>query len=294
MKIILNGSICEEQEAVVSVYDHGFLYGIGLFETFRTYNGKAFMLSEHLERLRQGCKDLWIHIELDPQAIQQQIQQLLAVNNLADAYFRLSVSAGADLLGLPSDAYETPTVILYIKPLPALDEKLYEHGRSLQLLSLRRNSPEGAGRLKSFHYMNNILAKREMASYPWATGAEGLFLNNEGVIAEGIVSNLFFIRNGKCYTPQLETGILPGITRAAVIEIAHDVKCSVEEGLYDWEELKKADEIFLTNSIQEIVPVNVLFDTEGRKFTVGDGKAGVMTRQFLRLYQWKRGSECLE
>ena len=196
MIISMNGSLCEEKEAVVSVYDHGFLYGMGLFETFRTYQGKAFLLEEHLERLVQGCKELAIQLEIKLSYWEQQIAQLLSVNQLQDGYFRLSVSAGTDLLGLPGHAYRNPTVILYVKALPAMDEQLYVKGKSLQLLRLPRNSPEGGWRLKSFHYMNNIMAKRELMEYPWAVGAEGLFLNQSGDVAEGIVSNVFFVRMG--------------------------------------------------------------------------------------------------
>jgi 4-amino-4-deoxychorismate lyase len=285
MIISMNGSLCEEKEAVVSAYDHGFLYGMGLFETFRTYQGKAFLLEEHLERLVQGCKELAIQLEVKISYWEQQIAQLLAVNQLQDGYFRLSVSAGTDLLGLPANAYLNPTIILYVKALPVMDEKLYEQGKALQLLRLRRNSPEGGWRLKSFHYMNNIMAKRELMEYPWAAGAEGLFLNQSGDVAEGIVSNVFFVKQGKCYTPQLDTGILPGITRQRVIQLAVQMNVSLEQGLYSWEDLAAADEIFLTNSIQELVPVTVLFDLEGKQQQVSKGIIGQVTKELLGLYR---------
>jgi 4-amino-4-deoxychorismate lyase len=284
MIISLNGSLCDEREAMVSVYDHGFLYGMGLFETFRTYQGKAFLLQKHLERLEQGCREL--SIELNAQVLYwtQQVSLLLAANHLEDGYFRLSVSAGTELLGLPSEPYHDPTIILYVKPLPASDKQLYVNGKALQLLRLRRNSPEGAMRLKSFHYMNNILAKRELALYPWARGAEGLFLNEDGALAEGIVSNLFFIKQSKCCTPQLSTGILPGITRELVIEIAVQMGLSVQQGLYSWEDLVAADEIFMTNSIQELAPVSTLFNLDGEKQEISQGRIGKITEDLLREY----------
>jgi 4-amino-4-deoxychorismate lyase len=285
MKISLNGSICDEQEAVVSVYDHGFLYGIGLFETFRTYKGKAFLLEKHLERLRQGCAELWIELQLNVQQINMQVTALLAANELQEGYFRLSVSAGTDLLGLPDRPYAAPTVLLYVKPLPLQEEKLYINGKALQLLRLRRNSPEGGERLKSFHYMNNILAKRELSNYPWAAGAEGLFLNGAGFVAEGIVSNMFFIRDGVCHTPHLDTGILPGITRALVIDLAEQAGVTVETGLYNWEGLLAADEIFITNSIQEIVPITTLFNVEGKGYLISEGKTGPFTRRLRQMYR---------
>jgi 4-amino-4-deoxychorismate lyase len=286
MIILLNGSLCEEKEAVVSAYDHGFLYGMGLFETFRTYRGKAFLLNEHLERLVLGCKELAIQLEVKLSYWEQQIKQLLAVNQLQDGYFRLSVSAGSDLLGLPANAYLNPTVILYVKALPVMDEQLYVKGKSLQLLCLRRNSPEGGWRLKSSHYMNNIMAKRELMEYPWAAGAEGLFLNHAGAVAEGIVSNVFFVKQGICYTPQLDTGILPGITRQQVLELAKKMNLPVDQGLYSWEELVEADEIFLTNSIQELVPVNALFDFEGNQQQISKGAIGQVTEGLLREYRF--------
>ncbi|MEX2459887.1 MAG: aminodeoxychorismate lyase [Paenibacillaceae bacterium] len=285
MIISLNGSLCDEKEAMISAYDHGFLYGLGLFETFRTYQGKAFLLLEHLERLTQGCNGLAIQFRNDHTYWERQIKQLLTSNHLYDGYFRLSVSAGTDILGLSAKPYLKPTLVLYVKALPEMDKSLYEQGKPLQLLRLRRNSPEGAWRLKSFHYMNNIMAKQELAKYPWAQGAEGLFLNEAGAIAEGIVSNVFFIKQGKCYTPQVNTGILPGITRQRVIELAEQLSIPLEEGIYGWEELACAEEIFLTNSIQELVPIHTLFDLEGNPQQIGKGRIGTITQKLLQYYR---------
>lgn len=284
MIILMNGSLCEESQALVSAYDHGFLYGMGLFETFRTYQGKAFLLDAHLERLSQGCKALAIELELKRDHWEHQIEQLLKVNQLEDGYFRLTVSAGADILGLPANSYSDPTIILYVKPLPVMDIMLYEQGKALQLLRLTRNSPEGDQRLKSFHYMNNIMAKRELAEYPWAAGAEGLFLNQAGYMAEGIVSNIFFVRQGGICTPEISTGILAGITRQWVLEHAGKDH-QVEEGLFGWQALVEADEIFLTNSIQELVPVTVLFDVHGEKIKISNGSIGPVTHGLLQHYR---------
>jgi 4-amino-4-deoxychorismate lyase len=132
--------------------------------------------------------------------------------------------------------------------------------------------------------MNNILAKRELSNYPWAVGAEGLFLNGAGYAAEGIVSNMFFIRDGICHTPHLDTGILPGITRALVIELAELAGVTVEKGLYSWEDILAADEIFITNSIQEIVPITTLFNVEGKGYLISEGKTGPFTRRLRQMY----------
>jgi 4-amino-4-deoxychorismate lyase len=264
MIISLNGRFMEEKEAVVSVYDHGFLYGMGLFETFRTYNGQAFLLEEHISRLTQGCNELGISFQPDIQKLRKNVEYLLQANKLSDGYFRYTITAGMSIFGLPGEEnYEHPTEILYVKALPERNDKLYETGKPLQLLKLARNTPEGMYRLKSLHYMNNILAKRELAAYPWATGAEGLMLTDEGYVSEGIVSNVFFVREGVLYTPSLDTGCLPGVTRQFVIKLAQQLDIAVEEGLYTWNDLISSDEIFVTNSIQELVPISCLYRPDG-------------------------------
>ncbi|MGF9917486.1 aminodeoxychorismate lyase [Paenibacillus ehimensis] len=285
MKIDLNGNVIEEQKAVVSVYDHGFLYGMGLFETFRTYGGRPFLLEWHLERLAAGCRELDICYVPDPNRLQFRIRRLLEANELTDAYFRFTVTAGTDILGLPAEPYKHPSEVLYVKPLPPVDSSVYVSGKPLQLLESRRNSPEGKIRHKSLHYMNNILAKQELRRYPWAGQAEGLLLDARGFLSEGIVSNVFFVRGGELHTPSAETGLLPGITRRYVMTAARETGLSVSEGLYKWEDLTGADEVFLTNSIQEIIPVTRLFDREGNGHAVGDGLAGPITGRLLSWYR---------
>ncbi|MDF2926324.1 MAG: 4-amino-4-deoxychorismate lyase [Paenibacillaceae bacterium] len=283
MKIAMNGALCAADTAVISVYDHGFLYGMGLFETFRTYGGQPFLLEEHLQRLAEGCRELSIAYEPDIGRIETLVTQLLSVNGMEDAYFRLSVSAGVDVLGLPGEEYGKPAEIIYIKSLPV--PATGNGGKALQLLATRRNTPEGETRLKSFHYMNAINGKRELDRYPWAQGAEGLFLDDCGFVAEGIVSNVFFVQEGVLRTPALDTCILPGITRDWVIQAASAQGIPVEEGFYPWEALLEAEEIFLTNSVAEIVPVNRLFDNDGNVQTVADGKIGAVTEKLKELYR---------
>lgn len=268
MKLSWNGKIVDEQEAVVSVLDHGFLYGVGCFETLRTYHGHPFELDRHLDRLERSCASIGIHWRADRVGLRQLIDQLREANALDDCYIRISVSGGIGQVGLSSNGYESPNVIVYMKRLPdqRQQDRLAADGRSLQLLKLRRNTPEGEQRLKTFHFLNNVLAKQELAQYHWAQGAEGLFLSGEGYVAEGIVSNVFFVCDQKLCTPAVDIGILPGITRALVMEMAGhmEMKLSVEEGTYSLDELCMAKEIFLTNSVQEIVPVTSIFDTDGR------------------------------
>ncbi|AFC33690.1 4-amino-4-deoxychorismate lyase [Paenibacillus mucilaginosus 3016] len=285
MKIDLNGQLIEEGQAVVSVYDHGFLYGMGLFETFRTYGGRPFLLEWHLERLAAGCAELDMAFVPDPGGLRRRIARILEDSGLEDAYFRYTVTAGSGALGLPAEPYGQLTEVLYAKPLPPADPEVYRSGRGLQRLALPRSTPEGRTRLKSLHYMNNILAKQEMRKYPWARSAEGLFLDGQGRLCEGIVSNVFFVRKGAIHTPAPETGLLCGITRRFVLSLAGELGIPVHEGFYDWEDLQQADEAFLTNSIQEIVPVTVLWDGQGGQSGIGGGCIGPVTERLLLAYR---------
>ncbi|WP_337103181.1 aminodeoxychorismate lyase [Paenibacillus sp. YIM B09110] len=287
MKVSLNGSVKEASEAVISVYDHGFLYGLGLFETFRTYGGRPYLLNRHLRRLQAGCEQLGIQYRGDEKGISEQVTELLAANGLTDGYVRLTVSAGVGELGLPTGDYEQPSVLLLVKSLPPVNDSIPMHGRELRLLQTRRNTPEGDIRFKSLHYMNNIIAKRELLASSPPSGAEGLMLTKEGWLAEGIVSNLFYVKDGILYTPAIHTGILPGVTRERVLELAREAGRSVHEGYFTWEELVQADEIWMTNSIQELIPITTLSDIVSRNETVqvGDGYAGELTRGLLALYR---------
>ncbi|OME83855.1 MULTISPECIES: aminotransferase class IV [Paenibacillus] len=294
MKFIgMNGGIVEAAEAVIPVMDHGLLYGMGLFETFRTYEGKPFLIERHLSRLMNSCRELGIVHRADAERISRWISELMEANGLQDAYIRYTVTAGEGLLGLPAGDYLKPSEILFAKELPAANEMLYEKGRAMRRLSLPRNTPESSVRLKSLHYMNNILAKRELAEYPSHSDGptEGLMLTAAGEVAEGIVSNVFFVKAGRLYTPDVSTGILPGITRAVVLELAADLGMEVEEGRYSWEFFTGADEIFTTGSVQEIVPVTTLIGAEGETLVIGQGLAGPITRTLLSAYRRKAGQK---
>lgn len=294
MKYIgMNGGIVEAAEAVIPVMDHGLLYGMGLFETFRTYEGKPFLIERHLNRLMDSCRELGIAHRADTERISRWISELMEANDLQDAYIRYTVTAGEGLLGLPAGDYLKPSEILFAKELPAANEMLYEKGRALRRLSLPRNTPESSVRFKSLHYMNNILAKRELAGYPGHSNGsiEGLMLTAAGEVAEGIVSNVFFVKAGRLYTPDVGTGILPGITRAVVLELAADLGIEAEEGCYSWEFFTGADEIFTTGSVQEIVPVTTLIGAEDEILVIGQGLAGPITRTLLSAYRRKAGQK---
>jgi len=285
MKLLVNGQLTDNTEAVISVFDHGFLYGMGLFETFRTYNGIPWLLDKHIDRLGQGCEMLGIHYAADLPRMKESVLQLLKANGLEDGYFRWSVSAGEGAIGLPTETYEKPNEVVYVKAL-AHDQPADRKGKALRLLSLPRSTPEGSFRLKSFHYMNNIVAKRELNASGAAFGTEGLFLDGNGYIVEGMVSNVFWVTDGVLYTPAVHTGLLAGITREYVLQMAAGMGIAAQEGLYGWSELLKADEVFLTNSIQELVPVTTLENAQAQSWHPGGmNTAGPITYRLMTQYR---------
>ncbi|AST05852.1 4-amino-4-deoxychorismate lyase [Anoxybacillus flavithermus] len=270
MFIYINGQIVKKEEARISAFDHGFMYGLGLFETFRVYDGHPFLLDDHLARLHNGLDMLNISCSITRNDVLHILSQLLKANGYRDAYVRLNISAGIGDVGLQVEPYTNPTIIMYMKPIPTFSEE-----KVCQTLQVRRNTPEGSVRLKSHHYLNNILGKQEVGHHP---NVEGIFLTKEGFVAEGIVSNVFWVKDGIVYTPSVETGILNGVTRLFVIDLLCSWGIDVQEGCYSLQQLKEADEIFLTNSIQEIVPVCRL-DND-----VYPGKCGEMTSRLQRAY----------
>lgn len=244
-----DGRLYKAEELTVSAYDHGFLYGIGFFETFRTYNGKIFLWDAHWNRLSRALSDFRIAMPYEQKTILSAIETLTEENNGEDGYFRLNISAGIHDIGLQPSHYEKPTVILYRKALhmvPRGTEK------SAVWLDTIRNTPENGMRHKSHHYANNVHARFEVESL--AT-CEGFFLTAEGYVAEGITSNIFWSRNGRIYTPSLQTGILAGTTREWIMKSS---LFKIEEGLFTKEVLEKADEVFISNAVQEIVPIKQL------------------------------------
>lgn len=254
MYMYINGEYVLETEAKISPFDHGFLYGLGLFETFRIYDGHSFLLDDHFQRLEHSVKQLNIILKLAREELTSIISQLLSLNQLKNAYVRLNVSAGEAPIGLKTEAFTSPTIIVFIKP---ISEALPKEKQAI-LLKTPRNTPEGAERLKSHHYLNSILGKREVPD----NGYEGIFLTKAGHIAEGVVSNIFWVKKGQVYTPSISTGILNGITRNFVIELLKKNKLSCFEGFYFKEDLYSADEVFITNSIQEIVSIKAVDSRE--------------------------------
>lgn len=252
MQCWMNGNYMAAQDLRISPFDHGFLYGLGFFETFRTYRGQVFRWEEHMDRLQLALSQYHIHLTYPEKFLLEVVQQLNKLAGGQDGYFRLNVSAGEHHIGLQPTEYKQPNVIIFRKELQNTKrgtEKI------AQWLSTPRNTPEQGLRVKSHHYGNNVLGRFEMLSL---AQQEGFFLTEQGYVAEGVTSNVFWVKNDILYTPSLETGILPGIIRAWVIEKASELDLEVKEGFYTKEDLLQSTECFITNSVQELVPISSL------------------------------------
>ena len=244
----MNGRYIDEKELQVSPFDHGFLYGLGFFETFRTYEGKAVYLKQHLHRLLEALNEYRIAFPYRIHDLEEVIEKLNAQDN-QEGYFRLNVSAGVHPIGLSPWEYATPNVILFRKELPKM---LRGTEKEAVWLITPRNTPEQSIRHKGHHYGNNVKARLEL---PNLVHYEGFFTDENGCVAEGITSNIFWIKDGILYTPSVEIGILSGITRNVVIELAQQMNIEVREGCFLKWELEQADECFITNAVQELVPI---------------------------------------
>jgi branched-chain amino acid aminotransferase len=280
--IYLNGRLIPRSKAKLSPLDHGFLYGYGLFETMRAYQGHIFRLDHHLDRLRRSAQSLGLthnilNVVEGKQSLEAVCMETLEANKLKDARLRLTVSAGeGDMTPDPSTC-SNPTVLITARNLvPPLPEK-YEPGFKAALSSLRRNSQSPLSRLKSTCYIENILAR--MAAR--AVGCdEAILLNEQGYLAEGSTTNIFLVSNGELITPSLESGVLPGITREAVLEIARVSNIKTMERQVDLKELIEAEEAFITNSILELMPLTWF---EGKP--IGTGKPDQLTKELLAAYR---------
>ena len=258
----MNGQYIEEQDLRISPFDHGFLYGLGFFETFRTYKGKAVFLPLHVERLLEALKEYRIDFPYTLNELKDIIEQLNAQDD-EEGYFRLNVSAGEHPIGLAPSAYAKPNVILFRKALPQIKRGTEKEAVWLKTI---RNSPEQQQRHKSHHYGNNVRARLEL---PSLAAHEGFFTDARGVVAEGITSNIFWIKDGILYTPSAKLGILPGITRKLVIELATAMGIQIQEGSFLKWELEQADECFVTTAIQELVPISHIGNV---RFAGSDGR----------------------
>lgn len=276
MWVFLNDRFVRKEDAVVSVFDHGFLYGDGVYETIRSYGPRIFMRDQHLARLRRSAEAIGLHIPIPPSQWPDLLYEAMRCNEVgndrADAYLRITVSRGAGEIGLDPSLCPHPTVVIMTKALQGYPPTLSRDGVSLTVAKTRRNLPEALSpQIKATNFLNNILAKRESIA---AGTFDSLLLNWREELTECTISNLFFFSGRTLHTPALECGILDGITRTIVMTLAQEERIPIEKGRYQLAVLLRADECFLTNTTMEIMPVTRI-DT----FPIGNGSPGPLTRR---------------
>jgi branched-chain amino acid aminotransferase len=271
-KVYINGKLFDKSEAKVSVFDHGLLYGDGVFEGIRAYSGRVFRLQQHVDRLYESAKGIHLEIPMPRAAMADAINQTLASNKLTDAYIRVVVTRGAGSLGLDPRKTTDPQVIIITDKIALYPPELYDHGLKIITAATTRNHPNAVNpRIKSLNYLNNIMGKVEATQ---AGCLEALMLNHKGEVAECTGDNVFVVQHGVIHTPSSASGILEGITRAAVIELARGAGYTVIERTMDRLDVFKAEECFLTGTAAELIPV---VECDGR--VIGDGRPGPITRE---------------
>lgn len=286
MKVYIDGKFYDKKSAKISVFDHGFLYGDGVFEGIRAYNSRVFCLDEHLVRLFESARSICLEIPLTTKQMKDAVLKTLRLNKMKDAYIRLVVSRGEGDLGLDPRKCPVPTVIIITDKITLYPEDKYRDGLRIITVATKRNIPEALNpRIKSLNYLNNILAKIEVNL---AGVLEGLMLNKEGYVTEATGDNVFLVyeraENGKkrveLCTPPVHAGILEGITRKKVMELARKNGYYVEEKLFTLHDVYTAKECFLTGTAAELIPV---VNVDGRD--IGKGKPGEITKVLLKAFR---------
>jgi branched-chain amino acid aminotransferase len=285
--INLNGKFVRKEKAVVSVFDHGLLYGDGVFEGIRSYNGRVFKLDEHIERLYTSAKAITMTVPVSKEKMKAEIIATIRRNKLKDSYIRVVVTRGAGDLGL--NPLKCPKAFYFIiaASITLYPEKFYKEGLAVICASTRRNIPEAVNpMIKSLNYLNNILAKLEANN---AEVLEAIMLNREGYVAECTGDNIFIIKNGEIITPPTYIGALEGITRDAVIKLARELGYKTSEKPFTMVDMYIADECFLTGTAAEVIPV-INIDTRH----IGNGKPGPITRKLIEAYREMTGTQGTE
>ncbi|MEK3889302.1 branched-chain-amino-acid transaminase [Bacillus sp. FSL K6-3431] len=276
--IFLNGQFVKKEDAVVSVYDHGFLYGDGVFEGIRSYSGNVFRLEEHLRRLYDSAKSIMLTIPYTKEEMTSIVVETLRQNNLKDGYIRLVVSRGVGNLGLSPFTCAKPQVIAIAEPLSIFPKEMYETGLEIVTVATRRNRSDVLSPMvKSLNYLNNILVKIEANL---AGVEEALMLNDQGYVAEGSADNIFIVKDNKLLTPPGHVGALVGITRNAIMELALEKGYEVAEAVFTRHDVYTADEVFLTGTAAEVIAVSKV---DGR--VIGEGKPGPVTSVLLESFR---------
>ena len=273
--IFINGSLVPKEEAKVSVFDRGFLYGDGAFETVRIYDGKPFMIDEHITRLLNGLKTL--RFQKLPAGLKVYALKLIEANKVKNGVLRIAVTRGELTAGIDASACKEPTVVISAKEGVPYNDEAYSRGFRAIVAKIRKDQNSPLCRVKSANFLTHILAKGEATD---AGVDEAVMLNHDGLVTEATVSNIFLLKGNTLFTPSVESGILPGVTRKVVIEIDGKTGLNVVEGEIRPEELYGADEAFLTNSLMEVMPL-----VEVDKKQIGNGLPGKVTVEIRRRYQ---------
>lgn len=278
LQVYINGTHYDKDDAKISVYDHGLLYGDGVFEGIRSYGGKVFRLDEHLDRLWDSARAILLEIPMTKEAMAAAIVETLQLNKIEDGYIRLVITRGAGTLGLDPNRTSNPQVIIIADCISLYPEEFYQQGLELVTASTIRNHPAALSpRIKSLNYLNNILAKIEGQQ---AGCVEALMLNTKGEVAECTGDNIFIVRGSELLTPPKDAGILEGITRGVVIELGAEAGLTVHQTPMTRHDVYIADECFLTGSAAEVVPV-VKVDSR----VIGSGEPGPITRDLIARFR---------
>jgi branched-chain amino acid aminotransferase len=277
-KVYINGKLFDKADAKISVYDHGFLYGDGVFEGIRVYEGKVFRLREHIERLYESARSIYLEIPMSREQMIEAVLGTVRANDKRNGYIRLVVSRGAGYLGLDPRKTSDPQVVIIVDDISLYPAELYDNGMEIVTAATIRNHPNAVNpRVKSLNYLNNIMAKVEGVR---AGAMEALMLNHKGEIAECTGDNIFVVKQGSLRTPPIDAGILEGVTRNAVMELARAANIPVQEVAMTRHDVYTADECFLTGTAAEVIPV---IKCDGR--AIGSGKPGPITRQLRERFQ---------
>ena len=277
-KIYIDGKFYSEANAKVSVFDHGLLYGDGIFEGIRFYNGRVFRLEQHLERLWNSARSICLDIPMTRQEMTEALLETIRQNHLRDGYIRLVVTRGVGNLGLNPEQCKNPSVIIIAATIALYHEDFYRKGLSIVTVATRRSNPASLNpAVKSLNYLNNVMARIEANL---ASADEALMLNDAGNVAECTADNVFIIKHGQIFTPPTTAGALEGITRSVVSDIAGEFDIKVIEADFTRHDIFVADECFLTGTAAEIVPV---VKADGR--IIGDGKPGPITTRIIARFR---------
>ena len=273
----INGRLAEDTAPVLMAKDRGFLYGDGLFETLRAYEGRVFQLEEHWARLMRSAAFLRLPVAWGLPEITEAVERLIETNGLIEAVVRIALSRGAEAAGLGLVETDAPTVLIQARSFEGFPDHVYRRGVSVVIARIRQNADSPLPRHKTANYLLYLLARQEARD---AKANDALLLNQRGQVCEATVANVFWVREGKVWTPPVHCGLLPGITRANVVRIAETADIPVGERAIMAGDLFDADEVFLTNSLMEITPVRTI---DGRR--IGEGSPGPVTTRLMGLYR---------